>query len=134
MVAEINVNAYKSSRPDVLYKIVVLKHFTKLTEKHLCQSLFFNADNAFNFIKKETLSQVFSSEFCEIFKSTFFFQNTSSGCICDCPFLAFSDLTCHLVDTGKRCFLVALCHLNVSRLKLGVETSRLLHQQVKIPD
>ena len=24
------------------------------------------------------------------------------------PFLAFSDLTCHLEDTGNRCFLVAL--------------------------
>ena len=26
----------------------------------------------FNFIKKETLAQVFSCEFCEIFKKTFF--------------------------------------------------------------
>ena len=40
-----------------------LKHFTKFTGKHLCQSLF---------IKKETLAQVFSCEFCEIYKNTFF--------------------------------------------------------------
>ena len=33
---------YKSSRPDVFYKICVLKNFTKFTGKHLCQSLFFN--------------------------------------------------------------------------------------------
>ena len=32
-----------------------------------------------NFIKKESLAQVFSSEFCEIFRNTFL-QNTSGGC------------------------------------------------------
>ena len=35
---------------------------------------------ACNFIKKETLVLMFSCEFCEIFKNTFFLQNTSSGC------------------------------------------------------
>ena len=37
---------------------------------------------ASNFIKKETLAQVFSCEFCEISKSTFFTENlwaTASG-------------------------------------------------------
>ena len=29
---------------------------------------------ACNFIEKETLAQVFSYEFCEIFKSTFFYR------------------------------------------------------------
>ena len=46
------------------------------------------------------------------------------------PFLAFSDLTCHLEDTGIG---VALCHLIVRRPNLEVATKRLLHQQVKIP-
>ena len=32
---------------------------------------------ACNFIKKETLVQVFSCEFCEISKNTFYIQNTS---------------------------------------------------------
>ena len=41
------------------------KSFAKLTGKHLYHSLFF---------KKDTLPQVFSSEFSQIFK------NTSSGC------------------------------------------------------
>ena len=45
----------------------VLRNFVKLTVKHLCQSPFLN-----NFIKKVTLAQVFSCEFCEIFKNTFF--------------------------------------------------------------
>ena len=54
----------------------VLRNFAKFTEKHLCQSLFFNkvAGAACNFIKKETLAQVFSCEFCEISKNTFSYR------------------------------------------------------------
>ena len=40
-----------------------LPRFIKFTGKHLCQS---------NFIKKETLAQVFSCKFYEISKNTFF--------------------------------------------------------------
>ena len=59
--------------------------------KHLCQSLFFNKvaglriflysdciqenTQACNFIKKETLAQVFSCEFCEISKNNFFTEH-----------------------------------------------------------
>ena len=35
---------------------------------------------AWNFIKKETLAQVFSWEFCEIFKEHLFIWNTFGGC------------------------------------------------------
>ena len=35
-------NLFRSSRPDVFCKKGVLRNFTKFTEKHLCQSLFFN--------------------------------------------------------------------------------------------
>ena len=45
----------------------VHKNVTKFTGKHMCQDLLFN-----NFIKEETLAKVFSCEFCEIFKNTFF--------------------------------------------------------------
>ena len=48
------------------------------------------------------------------------------------PLLAFSDLTCHLKDTGIGFFLVALCHLIVRRLNVEVATKKLLHEQVKI--
>ena len=63
----------------------VLRNFAKFTRKHLCQSLFFNkvADEACNFIKKETLAQVFSCEFCEIFENIFFTEHlrtTAPGC------------------------------------------------------
>ena len=49
----------RSSCPEVFCKKGVLRNFAKFTGKHLCQRLFF---------KKE----VFSCEFCEISKNTFF--------------------------------------------------------------
>ena len=55
----------RSSHLDVFCKKGVLKNFAKFAGKHLCQSLFFNKVG--NFIKKETLAQVFSCEFCDIF-------------------------------------------------------------------
>ena len=70
-------NLYGSSRPEVFCKKGVLRNFTKFTGKHLCQSLFFNkvAGQACNFIKKETLAQVFPCEFCEISKNIFFIEH-----------------------------------------------------------
>ena len=62
-------------------------------------------------------------------------------CIDAYPFLAFSDLTCHLKATGigvfwygNRCFLVTQCCLIVRRPNLEVARKRLLYQQVKIPE
>ena len=50
----------------------VLKNIAKITGKHLRQSLFFNKVAACNFIKNKTPPQVFSCEFSEVFKNTFF--------------------------------------------------------------
>ena len=66
----------RSSHQRFSVKKDVLRNFSKFTEKHLCQSLFFNKVaglrlEASNFIKKETLAQVFSREFYEISKSIF---------------------------------------------------------------
>ena len=62
----------------------IVRNFANFTGKHLCQSLFFNkvagltpatllkkSLKAFNFIKKETLAQVLSFEFCKISKNSF---------------------------------------------------------------
>ena len=58
-------------------KKVVVKNFPKFLGKQLCQSLFFNkVAGACNFIKKETLAQLFSCEFCDIFKNAFFYRTT----------------------------------------------------------
>ena len=67
---------YRSSVLEVFCEKGVLRNFAKFTGKHLCQSLFFNkvAGGACNIIKKETLVQVFSCEFCEISKNTFFYR------------------------------------------------------------
>ena len=58
----------RSSHQRCSVKKSVLKNFAKFTGKHLRQSLFFNkvAGAACNFIKKETLTQVFCCEFYQI--------------------------------------------------------------------
>ena len=49
----------------------VLRNFTKFTGKHLHQCLYLNKVDL-NFFKKENLALVFSCDFCEISKDTFF--------------------------------------------------------------
>ena len=88
----------RSSLPDVFCKKSVLRNFAKFTGKHLCQNLFFNEvaclgvssimfsttllkrdSQACSFMKKETLAQMISCEFFEIFR-TLFLKNTSGSC------------------------------------------------------
>ena len=84
-------NTKQKQSPGVLYKTSVLKNFAKFIGKHLCRSLFFNkvADlKPATLLKKETPTQVFSCEFCEIFKNTFpteHFQAAASDKIYDAP-------------------------------------------------
>ena len=54
----------------------VTENFAKFTEKHLYQSLFFNKVAVLSqqlYLKRHS-AQVFSCEFFEIFKNTFFLQ------------------------------------------------------------
>ena len=60
---------------------------TKFTGKHLCQSLFFSKVaglRSATLLKKETLEQVFSCEFCQISKNTFFTEHlwTTASTFC----------------------------------------------------
>ena len=57
---------HRSRRSEVFCKEGVLRNFTKLTGKRLCQSLLFWDKNSFN-----VEAQAFSCEFCEISKNTF---------------------------------------------------------------
>ena len=68
----------RSSRPEVFCKRGVLRNFTKFTGKHLCQSLFFNKVAGLRpaTLLKKTLAQVFSCEYCEIYKNTFLQRTT----------------------------------------------------------
>ena len=66
----------RSSRSDVFCEKGVLINFTKFTGKHLSQSLFFNKVAGVRpaILFKETLAQVFSCKFCEIFKNAFSYR------------------------------------------------------------
>ena len=69
---------YRSSHRRCSVWIGVLRNFAKFTGKHLCQSLFFNKVAGLRpatLLKKEALAQVFSCEFCEISKNTFFTEH-----------------------------------------------------------
>ena len=61
----------KAATGCILYK-GALKNFANFAEKHLCQSLFLIKCN---FIQKETPAQVFSCEYCEIFRNTVFIEH-----------------------------------------------------------
>ena len=64
------------SRPEVFFKKVLLK-ISQSSQENTCVRDSFLAKletSACNFIKKETLAQVFSCEFCKISKNTFFYR------------------------------------------------------------
>ena len=63
---------YRSSHRRCSVRKGILRNFAKLIRKHMYQRLFLNKVTGLNFIKKETLVQVFSSEFCEISKTLFY--------------------------------------------------------------
>ena len=67
------VNHRRSSHQRCAIKKGALKNFTKFKGKHLQQSLFFSKVQLY---LKKALEQVFSCEFCGIFKNTFL-QKTS---------------------------------------------------------
>ena len=60
-----NFPIWKSRCPEVFRKKVVLRNFAKFIGKHLRQSIRPKAKS--NFVKKETLAQVFSCGFYENF-------------------------------------------------------------------
>ena len=65
---------FRSSCPEVFCKKGVPKNLLKFTGKYLCQSIFFLktfTPKACNYIKKGTLTQLFSYELCKICKNTF---------------------------------------------------------------
>ena len=76
---------FRSSHQRYSVKKAVLGSFIKFTGKHSCQSPFFNKvarlrPQACNFIKKETLTQVLSCEFCEISRNSFNYRTPLGDC------------------------------------------------------
>ena len=69
--------AYRSSHWRCSVEKCVLRNFAKFARKHLCQRLFFNKVAGLRpaTLFKESLVQVFSCEFYEFSKNTFFTQH-----------------------------------------------------------
>ena len=65
----------RSSHQRFSIKKGFLKNFAKFIGKHLCQSLVFNKVDSSATLLKKRLAQVFSYEFCEIFKNIFLIEN-----------------------------------------------------------
>ena len=76
LCSEMSSSFSRSSCPEVFCKKGIFRNFAKFTRKHLCQSLSSNrvAGWGLQLYKKETLTQMFFCEFCEIFKTTFFYK------------------------------------------------------------
>ena len=68
---------YRSSHRNCSVRKDVLRNFAKFTEKHLCQSLFYNKVAGLRpaFLLKKTPTQVFSCEFFKISKNTIFTEH-----------------------------------------------------------
>ena len=68
------------------------KNFSKFTGKYLCQSRFFNKVVVVGIatLLKETPTQVFSCEFWEIFKNTFFYRTPSVAASKGCKYMSLS--------------------------------------------
>ena len=71
-----NVEIQKQS-PEVFYEKRYFRNFAKFAGNNCARVSFLIKlqAQACNFIKKETLAQVFSCEFCKIFKNTFFTEH-----------------------------------------------------------
>ena len=74
----------RSSRLEVFCKNGVLKNFAKFTGKNLYGSLFFDKVVACKSatLTKEDPINLFSCEFCEVFKEHLFYRTSVNGCFC----------------------------------------------------
>ena len=68
------LSSARSSPPGVFCKKAILRNLAKFTGKRPCHRLFLIKlqASALQFIKKDSLAQLFSCEFCEISKNIFF--------------------------------------------------------------
>ena len=78
--AAVDLRFSRISRPEVFCKTGVLENFKKNHRKiYVPESLFWQScrPEAYNFIKEESLEQMFSCEFFKIFKNTFSYRMSS---------------------------------------------------------
>ena len=111
-------NSPSCSAPEVFRRKGVLKNFSKFAGKHLFQSLFlikFHAE-ACNFIKKETLAQVFSCDFCKIFKNIFYYKITPVVALFRKPPGTFFSI-CAYLNSGQLLFLFLPRRISLNEIK-----------------
>ena len=71
----------QNSHPECSFNKMFLK-ISQILQENTCAAISFLQELASNFVKKETPAQLFSSEFCKMFKNTLFtehFRTTASG-------------------------------------------------------
>ena len=73
-----SVSQFRSSRPEVFCKKGVLRNFTNITGKHLCQSLFFNKVSGLRpdtLLKKRLWHRCFSVNFGKFLRTPFYIEH-----------------------------------------------------------
>ena len=81
----------RTGRPKMFCKKCVPKNLVKLIRKHLCWSLFLTKLQALEqqLYMKKTLAQMFSNEFCNIFKEHLFYRTPPGNSLLLYPALRF---------------------------------------------
>ena len=101
--------------PEVLYKKVSLKISQNSQENTCARRVSFliklQSSQVWNFIKKETLTQMFYWEFCEILKALFL-QNTSGRLLLHLSSSITLSKNLNAQHTHSTHFIKKLCHLN----------------------
>ena len=121
----VNCSRLRNSHPEMFCKKDLLKNFAKNTRKQLCHSLFFESLRALacNFIKKESLAQVFSCKFFDIFKNTFFIEHLLClllSCGCSVSVKENADRQ-NLIHYFKCCFLLSFSkHFKISTVVVSL--------------
>ena len=69
LIVRTNKRNYRSSRPDLFCKKIVLRNFGKFTGKHLCKSLFFN--KVAGWLKKGLWHRCFPVNFAKFLRTPF---------------------------------------------------------------
>ena len=94
----------ESATRDVLCRKVFLKISQNSQEKPVPESLFNEATSkACNFIKKETMTQVFSCKYCETYKNSFFYRTPRRWMLLNVASY-YSDFSMTYVNRNYHCF------------------------------
>ena len=107
----------RSSRPEVFCKKGFLRILAKLTGKYLCQSLFLNKVAGLRpvtLLKKETLAEVFSCDFCKISKNTFPYRTplVAASAVTEL-FIFFRFFSCLVCNLSQRFCAVSIVYKTI---------------------